>query len=186
MKCDECGGKYRDVSGDLEWDDRYVGSFVVKEVQYRKCETCGQVLLPPETAEAVEKRRGERKDELLKARPLRDFLTASETAAVLGISRQALHKHRRIRRGFIHQTAFGGGVVYLEESVSLFKATGDGRLPLCPSTGPSGGEYLGLTESSRLLTQYRPWPADTAQLAATSFKRPHQTTPKTEVYSGYR
>ncbi len=140
MKCDECGGKYRDVSGDLEWDDQYVGSFVVKDVRYRKCETCGQVLLPPETAEAIEKRRAERRDELLKARPLRAFLTAAETAAALGISRQALHKHRRIRRGFIHQTAFGGGVVYLKESVELFKATGDGRLPLCSSTGPHGTE----------------------------------------------
>ena len=142
MKCDECGGKYRAVSGDLKWDDPYVGSFVVKDVHYRKCERCGQVLLPLETAEAIEKRRGERRDELLKALPLRDFLTAAETATALGISRQALHKHRRIRHGFIHQTPFGSGVVYLEESVKRFKATDDGRFPLCPSPGSVGSEKL--------------------------------------------
>lgn len=186
MKCHECGGKYRAINGDLQIDDPYVGPLVVGYVNYYKCDGCGEVLFPPDTAEAMEKRRRERKDELLRKRPLRAFLTAAETAATLGISRQALHKHRRIRRGFIYQTQLGGSMVYLEESVNLFQTTGDGRFPLCPSTAPSGGEYLGPTESSRLLTQYKPWPADTAQLVAASFKRPHQTTPKTEVYSGVR
>jgi hypothetical protein len=142
MKCYECGGEYHDIDGDLEIGDRYVGSFLVRAVHYRKCDSCGQVLFPLGTAEAIERRRGERKDELLKGRPLRAFLTAAETATSLGISRQALHKHRRIRRGFIHQTAFGSGVVYLEESVKLFKATGDGRFPLCPSPGSVGVEKL--------------------------------------------
>jgi hypothetical protein len=146
MKCYECGGKYQDIDGDLEMDDRYVGPFVVKAVHYYKCDRCGQDLFPPETAEAIEKRRGERLDELLKGQPLRAFLTATETATALGISRQALHKHRRIRRGFIYQTAFGGGMVYLEESVKRFKDTGDGRFPLCPSLGSVGGEHPGRTE----------------------------------------
>jgi hypothetical protein len=176
MKCDECGGKYSTIRSDLRWDDPYVGSFVVNDVNYRKCETCGQILLPVETAEAIEKRRAERRDELLKARPLRDFLTAAETAAALEISRQALHKHRRIRRGFIHQTTFCGGIVYLEESVKLFKATGDGRFPLCPSTGTGGGEYLGLAEEKRLHSDYRPvWSADPVQLADVSFNDPYKT-----------
>jgi len=186
MKCYECGGEYLDISGDLEINDRYVGSFLVGAVHYQKCDSCGQILFPSETAEAVEKRRDERKDELLKRRPLRAFLTATETAATLGISRQALHKHRRIRRGFIYQTGFCGGIVYLEESVKLFEATGDGRFPLFPSTRPGGGEYLGRAESSRALSEYEPWPADTAQLVVASFKHPHQTTRKTEVYSGVR
>ena len=149
MKCDECGGKYRTVSGDLKWDDPYVGSFVVKDVHYRKCERCGQALLPLETAEAIEKRRGERRDELLKALPLGAFLTAAETAATLGISRQALHKHRRVRRGFVYQTGFCGGTVYLEESVKRFKSTGDGRFPLCPSPGPVGSEKLATPDELR-------------------------------------
>jgi hypothetical protein len=175
MKCYECGGKHRDVNGDLEINDRYVGPFLVKAVHYYKCDSCGQVLFPSETAEAIEKRRGERKDELLKGRPLRAFLTATETATTLGISRQALHKHRRIRRGFIYQAAFCGGIVYLEESVKLFKATGDGRFPLCPSLGAGGGEYLGRTESSRLLSDYEPWPDATAQVVDAPFKHPSQT-----------
>jgi hypothetical protein len=140
MKCHECGGKYREVDGDLAMNDPYIGAFVVAGVHYYKCDGCGQVLFPLETAEAIEERRSERKDELLKGHPLRDFLTAAETAAALGISRQALHKHRRIRRGFIHQTAFGSGMVYLEESVKRFKDTGDGRFPLSSSPGLLGAE----------------------------------------------
>lgn len=186
MRCHECGGKYRAINGDLQINDPYVGPFVVEAVSYYRCDGCGQLLFPPKTAEAMGKRRGERRDELLKERPLRAFLTATETAATLGISRQALHKHRRIRRGFIYQTGFCGGIVYLEESVKLFKATGDGRFSLCPSTEPSGGEYLGTTERSRLLTQYVPWPGNTAKHVAVPFKRSHQTTPRTEVYSGVR
>jgi len=170
MKCDECGGKYRGISGDLEWDDAYVGSFVVKDVHYRKCETCGQVLLPLETAETIEKRRAERRDELLKALPLGAFLTAAETATTLGISRQALHKHRRIRRGFIHQTGFGGGVVYLEESVKRFKDTGDGRFPLCSSTGPHGSEKLAVLDKLRDRT--RAIRAAAARREATAVREP--------------
>lgn len=153
MKCDECGGKYRDVSGDLERDDPHVGSFVVTDVHYRRCDTCGQVLLSPETAKVIDERRNERKDELLRARPLRDFLTAAETATTLGVSRQALHKHRRIRRGFIHQAAFGGGLVYLKDSVELFKATGDGRFPLCPSPVAVGSEKLAMPDDLGVRTR---------------------------------
>ena len=142
MKCHECGGKYRVINGDLQINDAYVGPLVVEAVSYYKCDRCGQLLFPPETAEASEKRRRERRDELLKEHPLRAFLSAAETAETLGISRQALHKHRRIRRGFIYQTGFGGGIVYLEESVKLFKATGDGRFSLCPSTGSVDVEKL--------------------------------------------
>jgi hypothetical protein len=186
MRCHECGGKYRVINSDLQIDDPYVGPYVVEAVSYYRCDGCGQLLFPPKTAEAAEKRRRERRDELLKERPLRTFLTAAETASTLGISRQALHKHRRIRRGFIYQTGFCGGIIYLEESVKLFKATGDGRFPLCHSTEPSGGEYLGPTESSRLLTQYVLWPDNTAKHIAVTFKHSHQTTPITEVYSGVR
>lgn len=69
-------------------------------------------------------------DEILQSKPLSAFLSAVEAASALGISRQALHKHRRIRRGFIFQTQFEGKTVYLKRSVELFKTTGDGRFLL--------------------------------------------------------
>jgi len=57
-------------------------------------------------------------------------VTSSEAARILDISRQALHKNRRIKNGFIFHTRFGNGIVYLRKSVELFKETGDGRYPL--------------------------------------------------------
>jgi hypothetical protein len=186
MKSCECGGRYSEIDGDLEIVDEYVGSFVVTAVRYRKCDSCGGILYPLETARAIEKRRDERKDELLRERPLRAFLSVSQTATTLGISRQALHKHRRIRRGFIYQTAFCGSVVYLEESVKLFKSTGDGRFRLCPPCGLSGGEYRGPAESSLLLSpQYRPL-SDTFQGVDLQFRNIPKTKPRMEVNSGVR
>lgn len=183
MQCAECGGEYREIDGDLEVIDQYAGPFIVKAVHYQKCRSCAQELFPLATAEAIEKGRRQRRDEFLRERPLCAFLTASETACALGISRQALHKHRRIRRGFIYQTEFCGSVVYLEESVKLFRATGDGRFPLCPSPGLSGGEYLGSAESSMLFSRYEPWPAATSQPVGLRFRGSRQT-PRTEVYVG--
>ena len=49
---------------------------------------------------------------------------------MLGVSRQALHKHRRIRRGFIFQTMFDGKIVYLKQSVFQYMKKGDGRFSL--------------------------------------------------------
>ena len=100
------------------------------EVEYYKCDCCDDFLFPLETAQAIERSREARLREILLGLPLVDFVTASEAATLLGISRQALHKHRRIRRGFIFRVRFGDKVVYLRRSLELFKAKGDGRFTL--------------------------------------------------------
>lgn len=130
MKCHNCGGNYKRFKGPLRIDDPYVGSFEVNIPEYLKCENCGEYLLPGRWAEEIDRARARKLDELLAAKPLREFITASEAARLLGISRQALHKNRRIKKGFIFYTRFGGGIVYLKKSVELFKETGDGRYPL--------------------------------------------------------
>ena len=73
-------------------------------------------------------------DRLITDKPVDSFVIATEAASMLGISRQAFHKHRRIQRGFIYKTNFGGKTVYLKESVLHFKETGDGRFPLVQFT----------------------------------------------------
>lgn len=134
MRCYKCGGDYSETSDRYELVDPYVGPIAVQGVSYFKCNQCDDVLFSVEMSQALEAARNKRKEELLSQRPIGDFISASETASFLGISRQALHKNRRIRRGFIHQTVFGGAAVYLRESVVEFKRTGDGRFPLY-STG---------------------------------------------------
>ena len=61
---------------------------------------------------------------IITAQPIKDFVTATEAAELLGVSRQALHK----RGGrLIYRTMFGRRWYYLRSSVLLFKDTGDGR-----------------------------------------------------------
>jgi hypothetical protein len=130
MKCYECGGTYIRKYGRLEINDRYVGSLVIEPVEYSRCNRCGDYLFSTEASQQIEKTRERVLQNILESKPLGAFLSAAQTSAILAISRQALHKHRRIRRGFIFQTRFDNKTVYLKKSVQLFKATGDGRFPL--------------------------------------------------------
>jgi hypothetical protein len=82
---------------------------------------------------AIETERNNRIQKILIQFPISDFISAGETASILGISRQALHKNRRINHGFIYKTKFSGVTVYLRLSVLMFKKTGDGRFTLYPS-----------------------------------------------------
>ncbi len=137
MRCYECGGTYSEKSDLFEFVDPYVGPISVQGIPYFQCDQCNDVLFTVEMSQALEEARNNRKQELLNQCPIGDFISASETASLLGISRQALHKNRRIRHGFIHQTTFGGATVYLKESVIQFEKTGDGRFPLY-----GGGRYI--------------------------------------------
>ncbi len=181
MKCYECGKTFREIHGDLEVIDNHVGPFWLEAVHYYKCDECGEVLFPPETARAIEKGRIERKDQLLRNRPLNEFLTATETAAILGISRQALHKHRRIRRGFIHQTTFGSGIVYLKESVMLFKMIGDGRILLYRPTEMHDTGYVDRSIYSEPMFNYEPQHVDATPLPDAPFQPVQQTSNSKDV-----
>ena len=130
MRCYQCGETYIAKHESLELTDKYIGPFIVEEAEYFECDKCGDYLFSPETSKRIEMARGLAFEEKLQSLPIRDFVTAVEAATILGISRQALHKHRRIRRGFIFQTQLSDKTVYLKKSVDLFKETGDGRFQL--------------------------------------------------------
>jgi hypothetical protein len=142
MRCYQCGGTYIETSDRYEIVDPYVGPIAVQGVTYFKCDKCGDVLLTAEMSQALEEARNNRRQGLLNQLPIGDFISASETASFLDISRQALHKNRRIRHGFIHQTTFGGVTVYLRKSVIQFKRTGDGRFPLYTGGRAVSAQYL--------------------------------------------
>jgi len=130
MRCDQCGETYIAKKESLEWTDEYIGPFTVEGAEYFECDRCGDYLFSPKNAERVETARRLALDKILQSFPLSAFVTAAEAARILGISRQALHKHRRIRRGFIFQTQFDNKAVYLKKSIDLFKKGGDGRFKL--------------------------------------------------------
>ena len=130
MRPCECGGIYEKMQGPLEIDDRYVGLLRLESADYYECPDCKDRIYPLDTARFIESEREKITEEILQAQPLHAFLSAADTAAQLGISRQALHKNKRIRQGFIYRTSLGGLAVYLKKSVDLYREKGDGRFLL--------------------------------------------------------
>jgi len=133
MRCVNCSGQFLTITGNLELRDKILGDLVVTDTVWEECNDCGHILYTPITMRAMEKAESEKKKELLLNRPIRDFIPATEVAKILGCSRQAIHKHKRIRNGFIHFVMHNGTYQYLKESVELYHKTGDGRLPLAES-----------------------------------------------------
>lgn len=130
MRCVECSGFFVSKRGNLEMRDDILGDFIVPDVEYELCEGCGEQMFSPATLEAIENVEEERKNKLLLQKPLGEFIPATKVAEILGCTRQAVHKHNRIRRGFIHFVKFNGQYYYHKKSVELYKDTGDGRFSL--------------------------------------------------------
>ena len=130
MECQKCGNTYIEKRGGLQITDKFVGQFAVELDEYFICSGCGGLLFSLRASRQIEKARENLLQELLQLRSIKAFVTLKVAAEIIGISRQALHKHRRIRHGFIYQTKFAGITVYLKQSVLRFKSNGDGRFPL--------------------------------------------------------
>lgn len=142
MDCLQCGGTYTEKSGIYSLVDSYVGNIIVEGGSYYQCDKCQDILYSAEMAQAIESERNRRIQEILNRFPIGDFLSATDTASMLGISRQALHKNSRINHGFIYQTKFGPITLYLKQSVQQYKKIGDGRFPLHSHRRVSPTEYV--------------------------------------------
>lgn len=133
MKCRNCGSDCILFIGTIKEKDARIDDYEVKNAKYYECISCSDRLYPLETAKRLDEKRREILSALIQKYPISDFMSAAETAEFLGITRQALHKHRRIRNGFIYQTFLSGKTVYLRKSAELFKKTDDGRFSLSPA-----------------------------------------------------
>ncbi|WP_417910248.1 hypothetical protein [Candidatus Electronema sp. PJ] len=123
-------------------ESRFIGSYTVFLPQYYKCSGCGELLLPKEASGIMEAREKELLEDLISNLPVKQFITAAEAAEILGITRQAFHKHQRIKKGFIYSAVIGGMRLYSKKSVQLFKEKKDGRFPLAVSTVKDEVEYV--------------------------------------------
>lgn len=130
MRCLDCGEQFVTKFGDVIEKRKTIGTFKVSSVEYRECESCGQKLYPAKTAKKIDKRGQEIEKRLIENLPIKDFIGATAAAKIIGVSRQAMHKHPRIRRGFIYSVKLEGKIFYHLRSVNLYKETGDGRFPL--------------------------------------------------------
>jgi len=130
MRPCECGGMCEKMQGSLEIDDRYVGPLKLESADYYECSDCKDRIYPLDTERVIESEREKITEEILQVQPLNAFLSAADTATLLGITRQALHKNKRIRKGFIYRTSLGSLAVYLKKSADLCREKGDGRFLL--------------------------------------------------------
>lgn len=158
MNCLECGGIYMEKLGIYELVDPYVGKIIIHGVPYYQCDKCEDILYSEAMAQAIESERNKRIQEILSQFPISDFISAAETASILDISRQALHKNSRINHGFIYQTKFCGLTVYLKQSVHKYKKTGDGRFPLYLHGYSHSAEYVKDTTLFRISSIYERYP----------------------------
>lgn len=115
---------------DIYIKDENVGIVTVLDVACWHCSNCGNALYTPETLDALLKVRQAKLLYYLYARPLSAFCTGAEAAAKLNMSKRELRLHPAVKRGYIYRVKKGVEWLYLEESVQLFIATGDGRFPL--------------------------------------------------------
>lgn len=136
MRCLECDSQYVEKVGTIAITSDYVGDYRVENVKYFECPVCGKRLFPKETAIKISEKEKGIQRELIKKLPVGDFIPATEAAKVLGKSRQALHKNRRIRKGFVYFIERGGKRLYHKKSVEMFKQSGDGRFNLMDATKP--------------------------------------------------
>jgi biotin operon repressor len=116
--------------GDLSLSDKILGDYVISDTEWDQCDGCGEILYSPVTMRDIEKTEAQIKTELLLNKPLKEFILGPEVSEMLGCSRQAIHKHKRIRRGFIHFVKHNNKMFYLKESVEQYVKTGDGRIQL--------------------------------------------------------
>lgn len=140
-KCPACNGVMVEQVGGLRFVDKQIGTYYVKNIRYFHCHGCNDIQLSIQAARQVERERQRIKEVLINRFPFSEFLPAPEAASLLEISRQALHKNRRISRGFIYQTELSGKTFYLKRSVLQFKSTSDGRFPLVPGA-VQGPKYI--------------------------------------------
>ncbi|WP_045211265.1 hypothetical protein [Desulfonatronovibrio magnus] len=132
MKCHLCGEKLISQTGTLQLPSKILSDITLNNVLFFKCEHCEEVVLPSETWKIADNEEKKQIEDCLKNLPVKDFIGASKASSILEISRQALHKHRRIRRGFIYSILHEDKILYHEKSVRLYKQKGDGRFPLSP------------------------------------------------------
>ena len=156
MRCLKCGGELTKERGSLVINRDFIGSFTIDNVNYKKCSDCGSIRFPAATAKAIEAKELKIREALIGKLPVNEFIGATAAAEILGISRQAIHKHARIRRGFIYSIRIDNKIFYNRKSVQLYKEKGDGRFRL--STTPQRKEIKYVIVPTKPTVKQRPTP----------------------------
>jgi hypothetical protein len=126
----------------LELQNKCIGNYTIYLKKYSKCQGCGALLFPKETAAIIAQKEEIIRNNLIRKLPVSEFVVATEAAEILGVTRQAFHKHQKIKKGFIYSTIIGGKRLYNKKSVLLFKENGDGRFNLSKPIVKEAVKYI--------------------------------------------
>lgn len=130
MYCYKCDKSYIEKKGEITLSSQIIGTYSVFLETYYVCEGCNKQAYPIESVKKIEIAEKEIISERVKKLSVNEFISSRETAEILGITRQALNKHKRIKRGFIYSINIDNAILFHKKSVELFKDTGSGRFPL--------------------------------------------------------
>lgn len=142
MRCYECKVKLEKKYGQLDLNRKGIGDFKVNKAHYFICPSCQATSFPVETIVLIEKEENKIKNEMLGRHPIAEYITSVEACEILNISKQAFHKNKRIKKGFIYSFNCKGKKLYLKKSVLLFKKNGDGRFSLSEIIAQAENTYL--------------------------------------------
>lgn len=148
MNCEKCGGTLKTGKGSVIFPSKVLGEIFVPNIKMNSCTACDlQILLPSESDKVLEYVLGkecERVGEL----PLSGFIGEKEAAEILGESKQAFNKNKRIQSGFIMFAYLSGRRFFLRESVNQFKIKKDGRFLLSGITVKSSAKNVAIITSA--------------------------------------
>jgi predicted transcriptional regulator len=130
MRCDLCNVDMFRLVGSYPFESKVLGDVSVPGLEYFQCQGCGDVLFSSVMAQKAYEYLELVEREAIGSLPVKEFISQTEAADVLGITKQAFSKNPRIKRGFIYFTKVGEKKLFYKKSVEEFSRTGDGRIKL--------------------------------------------------------
>ena len=118
----------QEIIGKYTYEDNRV-IVTLDNANYTKNEE-GELFLNAETAERIDSEIDRLHKEFLNSQLMANFISISEAIEILGITKQAFSKNKKINRGFIYFIEKDDKKLFLKESVELYKETKDGRFSI--------------------------------------------------------
>lgn len=135
MNCDLCGnGIIQTKTETYLFKSKLVGMVPVPNVKFEECHRCQTCSFSSEESKKIIDHVRMVEHEELMNLPAKDLVSANEAADILGVSKQAFSKNKKIQRGFVLCVEISGRVFYSKRSLELFSHTGDGRFQLSSSS----------------------------------------------------
>ncbi len=132
MKCALCNNHIIKRKGSISFYTRSLGKVSVPGLEFMECTACNDQLLTPEQSDKAIEYIANKEQELIRTRPIGEFITANEAAAILGVTKQAFSKNPKIKKGLIYAFTIDNRRFFNKRSVELFKEQGNGKFLLKP------------------------------------------------------